>query len=559
MLNISRLFLLQTILFLLGVELLMVFSISESRISRSVNISSGRRKYFKDVARIKYILPSAIWLIITFFTMEWLKVGRIYYYAQTEQILLILFGSWALSTFITWKYSYTKRQNIYYYITPYFKAGILMLLFVSIFFFFLRLEPLSRFLLFGTAIVHSGLEVIAFALIYLIKNVDVPGQGAAPSYKTNIVAEELVDIVNNDSVISKYSKTLPLQKIIKSMIPLKFDLLQKLFPSKIMNLEIEKSEISIMSTQTVFNIDIQDANIFQMIINMEKLNNLRRINQYFLSVYGKIKAGGWIVGTYIAIEDDRDRLRSKMPKLVFSILYPAYFLIHRVLPKTPYLKNLYFLYTKGRNRKLSRAEVLGRLAYCGYKIINEETQNTFSYFIAQKVRNPSDVQHPSYGLMIRLDRIGYHGECLSIYKFRTMHPYSEFIQKEVFEQNDLNESGKMENDFRVTKWGKLLRKTWIDELPQLLNWFRGDVAIVGVRALSEQYFSLYPASLQKLRTQFKPGLIPPYYADLPGSFEEILESERNYLLKKQKHHLRTDFSYFGKALYNIIIKGARSS
>ena len=139
-----------------------------------------------------------------------------------------------------------------------------------------------------------------------------------------------------------------------------------------------------------------------------------------------------------------------------------------------------------------------------------------------------------------------------------MHPYSEYLQSYIHEKYDLEDSGKFKNDFRVTGWGRLFRKMWIDELPQLLNFLRGQLSLVGVRALSEQYFSLYPKDLQKLRIKFKPGLVPPYYADMPSSFEEIIESERKYLLKRQKKPISTQVSYFFKAWWNILFKGARS-
>ena len=139
-----------------------------------------------------------------------------------------------------------------------------------------------------------------------------------------------------------------------------------------------------------------------------------------------------------------------------------------------------------------------------------------------------------------------------------MHPYSEFIQKEIYERNHLDSFGKIEDDFRITNWGKIMRKLWIDELPQLYNWLRGDITLMGVRALSEHYLSLYPEDLQKLRTKFKPGLIPPYYTDMPKGFDEIIKSERRYLQRKQEKQYSTDFIYFWKAFVNIIFKGARS-
>jgi len=110
----------------------------------------------------------------------------------------------------------------------------------------------------------------------------------------------------------------------------------------------------------------------------------------------------------------------------------------------------------------------------------------------------------------------------------------------------------------MTSWGKIFRKLWIDELPQIINWFRGEVSLVGVRALSQHFFDLYPEDVKQLRIQFKPGLVPPYYADMPKSFDEIVESEIRYLLQKMEKPFITDINYFYKAFYNIIFRHARS-
>jgi lipopolysaccharide/colanic/teichoic acid biosynthesis glycosyltransferase len=157
-----------------------------------------------------------------------------------------------------------------------------------------------------------------------------------------------------------------------------------------------------------------------------------------------------------------------------------------------------------------------------------------------------------------MKRVWQHGQLINVFKFRTMHPYSEYLQAYIYKENDLEAGGKIKNDFRITSWGKLFRKLWIDELPQFLNLLRGELSLVGVRALSEHYFSLYPKDLQELRVQFKPGLVPPYYADMPNSFEEIIESERKYLLKRQQRPFSTQIQYFFKAWWNIIVKRARS-
>ena len=119
-----------------------------------------------------------------------------------------------------------------------------------------------------------------------------------------------------------------------------------------------------------------------------------------------------------------------------------------------------------------------------------------------------------------------------------MYPYSEFIQGDIYEKNHMDLSGKMKMITGLHLWGKVFRKYFADEIPQIFNWIRGDLNLIGVRAISEHYFSLYPKTLQDKRINFKPGLVPPYYADLPRSFDEIIESEIQYLNEKKKKPLK---------------------
>ena len=104
-----------------------------------------------------------------------------------------------------------------------------------------------------------------------------------------------------------------------------------------------------------------------------------------------------------------------------------------------------------------------------------------------------------------------------------------------------------------------MRRFWLDEMPMLYNWLKGEMKLVGVRPLSRHYFSLYSKELQEKRIRHKPGLIPPYYADMPETLEEIQTSELKYLDAYEKKPFKTDWIYFWKALYNIIFKHARSS
>ncbi len=92
----------------------------------------------------------------------------------------------------------------------------------------------------------------------------------------------------------------------------------------------------------------------------------------------------------------------------------------------------------------------------------------------------------------------------------------------------------------------------------LINFFKGNMKLFGVRPLSRQYFDLYSKELRDRRIRYKPGLIPPFYADLPSDLDEIQVSESNYLNAYDKHPFITDFRYFWKSMFNIMFRNARS-
>jgi lipopolysaccharide/colanic/teichoic acid biosynthesis glycosyltransferase len=231
----------------------------------------------------------------------------------------------------------------------------------------------------------------------------------------------------------------------------------------------------------------------------------------------------------------------------------------RVFPKLLLTKRLYFFITRGKNRVLTRAETFGRLYSCGFEIVAEQTINNKLYFVTRKIKQPYFDADPSYGLLISLKRIGKDGKLINVYKLRTMHAYAEYLQEYVHKQNSLEEGGKFKNDFRITPIGKIFRKLWLDEIPMLVNLLNGTMKLVGVRPISEHYFSLYSQELQLKRIKYKPGLIPPFYSDMPKTMGEIMESEMRYLEAYENHPFRTDLKYFFKAFYNILLGGARSA
>ena len=314
----------------------------------------------------------------------------------------------------------------------------------------------------------------------------------------------------------------------------------------------------IVKVTDAFNLHRHRNGSLDQFANLHRANDIRDLNGFFREVNAKLKPGGTFLGTSETLEQRKARIFKKFPRGINVAYYALDFLLKRVFPKFRLTNRIYTMLTDGRNRALSKAELLGRLVYCGFAISDVKEIDNKLYFKATKEGDPSEDPEPDAGILLGINRIGLHGKTIKVYKFRTMHPYAQYIQAYVFEQNHLCEGGKFANDFRITKWGRWMRKFWIDEIPMVYNFIRGDLKLVGVRPISAHYMSLYTPEHKDLRMQGKPGLIPPFYADMPKNLEEIMESESRYIHAYVRSPLSTDWNYCVKAFSNIFLHKARS-
>ena len=180
-------------------------------------------------------------------------------------------------------------------------------------------------------------------------------------------------------------------------------------------------------------------------------------------------------------------------------------------------------------------------------------------FCLKKKSLPKYDNNPSYGALINLKRYGKNNKIINIYKFRTMHPYSEYLHDFTLRKYGYSKKGKPKNDFRLTPWGKILRKFWIDEIPQLYNLLKGDLKLVGIRPVGLRFYDDIPLDLQKMRKPLKPGCIPPYVClNKNSDLKSVFESEKRYINDYNKSPIITDLIYLFYAFINILIKGKRS-
>lgn len=158
-------------------------------------------------------------------------------------------------------------------------------------------------------------------------------------------------------------------------------------------------------------------------------------------------------------------------------------------------------------------------------------------------------------IFFKQERIGKNGKLFTMYKFRTMVPNADEVLKELME-NDANFrkeytiNKKVKNDPRITKIGKILRRTSLDEFPQFINLFKGDMSLIGNRPyLPREKEDMGNYYKEIIKT--KPGLTG--YWQVSGkehsTFEARLKLESYY---SNHRGFKTDIKIFFKTFKAIV-------
>jgi lipopolysaccharide/colanic/teichoic acid biosynthesis glycosyltransferase len=509
-------------------------------------------------------------LLITgsFFVIHFVKIGTFHVQENYEEILLLIYFLWIFTGLVVHKFRVPAEKNYLKMIYPFLKSDFIVISIASFFVFGFR-TGFSRLLVFGSIAIYAFFEILVISIYYLYelrKKIDIPvikffevPEFSLPGDRR---VEEVVEKEKEEAkkiLIKKENFSSPfvrekLENTYLTRFPQVFN-----FVDQVVDLDsVDIRNAEVIDTGNPYNVEILPDNSLEFFMNLHTLNDFRRVNQYLIEVNRKLQHQGIFAGTFEPCERRHVYFLKNYPRLLANVLYFFDFTWRRVFPKLPLLKKIYFAVTRGQNRVFSLAEALGRIYFCGFEIVSLEIVDNLVYFIAQKVKEPENNTNPSYGLLFKQKRVGKDRKIIHIYKIRTMHPYSEYIHQYIYMRNKLDEKGKIKDDFRITAWGKVFRKLFIDEIPMLINWIKGDLKLVGVRPLSETIFNTYPENLQNERIQHKPGFVPPYYVDMPNSMEDVWESEKKYLEKYQKHPVKTDIAYFFKAVKNILFHHAKS-
>jgi lipopolysaccharide/colanic/teichoic acid biosynthesis glycosyltransferase len=522
--------------------------------------------------KIRLLIGDTILIIISYVIVLLWKSGSFSTYLIQERYFeaFIVFTLTAIITSALFgKYAIIGKTRFFDIVMPIVKSNLMIMGLVSILIYIFQLFYYSRLMVFGTIYILSIFELIGVVFYYYIQK----------SFKGNVFEEDgkVIKVRFNDSdkksaaviltetpeIVYSEDEIIELERSFRILNKNNKDLIieesgEKAYSFITRFIDINGPGCGIFSTTSKFNIDKQPDNYLKSVVNLHRINDIRRINKFFESVNRKLTLDGVFI---CCVETKNMRKKRIFKKFVWGfshIYYLIDFFYKRVWPKLPGLNKIYFFMSSGINRVLSKQEAMGRLYSCGFRLVSEAVVDNLQYFVAVKVKKPVYDEQPSYGPIFRMRRVGKEGKIIYVYKFRTMYPYSEYLQEYIYERHKLDTGGKFDKDIRVTTLGRIFRRFWLDELPMIVNWMRGDLKLVGVRPISEHYLSLYSDELKQLRFHQKPGLFPPFYADMPKNLEEIMASEIKYLKSYKRSPFFTDIKYFFKVSFNIIFRKARS-
>jgi lipopolysaccharide/colanic/teichoic acid biosynthesis glycosyltransferase len=477
-------------------------------------------------------------------------IGR----GNIEVLVSISAIAWIIAVFLTDKYAHKYPQRyLTYLFASHAKAAAIMATVLWI------ISGIGGFPSSSEDALWAGFLFFVFsdALASLPRRRDVPERQASPmdlpACAEAITNDKPDDLCKTNAEISPIDTQAIMKNISSGLDKPLFEFIGMNLP----DLHGGMGDALILDDVTSMN-DRSNSGPVGLLVSRMRLNDVRRLNRFFLSCADRIPMGGYFAGRYVPHENVTMHLKRRHAGFLYWPIFILHFAWRRAFPKIPRLNALYFFLTNGRNRVLSKVEIWGRLSYCGMRVIADSAGDGESYLIAQRVAMPVRNKRPSYYPIVALEKVGLDGETIRTHKIRTMFPFSEFLQKRIFEDHGLAPTGKFANDFRLTEYGKFLRKYWLDELPQVLDWLRGDVKLVGMRATSRHFLSLYPKELYDLYIQIKPGLIPPIFDESTNGLESIAGVELAYLRRYCDQPFRTDVRYLFQTFTDIVFRGVRS-
>lgn len=321
--------------------------------ARSLEIPDEKDKegiYLQQRISWRLLFADFVLLNASFFVVNYFKRGSVNLKPGYGLLLIVIYGVWFLASLATRKFDKDSAHNIFSALTYCIKSMALMTVTMAALVYALRLQYFSRMQIFGTFSILFFFEIFLYVFYVITKKeraskTDIESIEEAKSF---FEQEKLVSDIEHDD--AGFIPENPVRNSLETALDFFNPWLFKFIDKFIDLLKIDKNNTRILSTGDLNNLRTSDENTVSLIVNLYKLNHFRKVNQYFLEVYRKLKPSGYFIGKVSTIHSYKEKVKERYPKYFSEVFYTLHFIFFRIFPKLPFTRQIYFALTLGRNR-----------------------------------------------------------------------------------------------------------------------------------------------------------------------------------------------------------------
>ena len=279
------------------------------------NTKSNRKKIIKR--KIVYIIIDILIVFFSFLVFVWIKPATIRIYLPTYfKPFLFFMGVWLLVSVFIAKYDVHKARKPKDVLVPVIISNLTILAVITTLIYSFGAFNYSRLIVFGTILLATILEII-YAYIYFSYRKPV----IVPEFDETLIIKPKYYPTDREFVPDKKEEA----KYIENRSQIKNIIINESseniydFISKY--IDVGNPENLILSTTTKFNVDQLPVNRFRCLINLQNINDIRRINKFFESVNEKLPDGGVFISSAETYQLRKERILSKYPPVISHIYY----------------------------------------------------------------------------------------------------------------------------------------------------------------------------------------------------------------------------------------------
>jgi len=270
--------------------------------------------YQKQRISSRLLIADFILFNVGFFALNYYKQGTVVPAQNYEKLLLIFYGLWVISSLMTRKFDKDTARNCWNALASCIKSILLMTSVMAVLVFALRLHYYSRFHIFGTLVILFIFEIFLYLFYFAVKKEKASQKDieSIEEIKKYLKQEDLdhdskhlsPDDIPDDPVRKK------LETALEFFNPWLFNFVDKAIDLS----KINKDNTKIVSSEQIINVKTIDDHSLSLFINLHQLNDIRRLNEYFLELHRKLKNGSYFVGRAKTLVAYRRYVLKKYPK-----------------------------------------------------------------------------------------------------------------------------------------------------------------------------------------------------------------------------------------------------